>query len=97
MIFDVGFGSFAGVVCRMLMMTVGQVSMMGCGFVFHRIMMLGGLAMMPCRMLMMLCCFVMMLGSFLGHRSPLPNLFNSPGVLPEATLSLVRGNRQEYQ
>lgn len=75
MIFDVGFGGFSGVMTCVLVMTVGQVGMMCCCFVLHCVMVLGGLAMMPCRMLMMLCCFVVMLRSFLGHKSPLPNLF----------------------
>jgi len=66
-VFGVEFGGFGGVVSGMVMVAIGGMSvvrreMMVTGFVVAR-----GFAMVACRVLVVLGCFVMMLGCLLRH------------------------------
>ena len=59
MVFNVGFGGFAGVVRSVGVMAVSKVSMMCCSLVPASLMMLGGFAMVSSRKLVVLRCLVM--------------------------------------
>jgi len=66
-VFNVGFGRFAGVVRSVGVMTVSKVSMMCCSLVPASLMMLGGFAMVSSRKLVVFGCLVMVFRCSLGH------------------------------
>jgi hypothetical protein len=63
----VEFGCFCCVVCGMVRMAMGRVSMMRGGLVVTAFVVLGGFAMVPGCVLMMFRCLVMMLCCLSGH------------------------------
>jgi hypothetical protein len=58
-VFNVGFGRFAGVVRSVGVMAVSKVCMMCCSLVPASLMMLGGFAMVSSRKLVVFRCLVM--------------------------------------
>ena len=61
---DVGLCCFHRVVCCMLMVTVSEVGMMRCRFVFPCFVVIRGFFVVPRRVFMVFCCFVMMFYCF---------------------------------
>lgn len=64
---DVVFGSFAGVVRGMRLMSLGDMRVVGCGFVISVFMMLGSFSMVIGCKLMMLSSLGVMMRRFLRH------------------------------
>jgi len=64
---DVRLGCLRGVVHRVLMVTVGKMGMVCCGFVLSVFVVFCGLLMVPGRVFVMFCCLVMMLCCLLRH------------------------------
>ena len=59
-VFDVRFGRFPGVVQGMLLMSVGELCVMRCRFVFACFVILRGFLVVSRRVLVMFCCLVVM-------------------------------------
>jgi hypothetical protein len=65
--YDVLLRGFAGMLCCVLVMSVGEMRMVGCFFVLTSLMMLGSFAVVTGCMGMVLGCVLVMLGRFLRH------------------------------
>jgi hypothetical protein len=69
-VFDVGLGCFRGMMGCMLMVALGSVCVMCCGFVFPGFVVGSGFFVVTGRVLMMLCCLAMVLCCLLRHNFP---------------------------
>ncbi len=68
--FDVSLGCFCCVVHRVLVVTASQVSMVSCGLMFARFMVLCGFLVVACRVFVVFRCLVMMVCCRLRHKLP---------------------------